>query len=210
MRYLNPGGTAIAFFSAGALALALCSSETKAQPSTTAPADRVTSTVTTQPGVAGGVIEETFTTTVTISAVEPSTRNVSLTAADGTKASFTAGPEIRNFDQIHVGDKLTATITQRLVVFVRGDGADPSVTHAAALARAPKGAKPGAIVAESYEIVASVKSIDATNRTAVLQFSDGQTKTIPVRSDVDLSKYKVGDSVVIRVTEALSLLVRTP
>ncbi len=93
---------------------------------------------------------------------------------------------------------------------MRSGSEEPSVTHAAALATAPKGAKPGAMVAEMYEIVASVKSIDSANRTAILQFSDGQTRTVHVRPDVDLSRYKVGDSVVIRVTSALSVLVENP
>jgi len=66
------------------------------------------------------------------------------------------------------------------------------------------------MVADMYEIVASVKSIDSANRTAILQFSDGQTRTVHVRPDVDLSRYKVGDSVVIRVTSALSVLVENP
>ena len=121
---------------------------------------------------------------------------------------FTAGPEIQNFDQIHVGDKVNVTIAEKLVVFVRGgDDADPTVTHAAALATAPKGAKPGAIVAEGYEIVANVKAIDSDARTATLEFSEGQTRVVKIRKDVDLSKYKVGDNVVIRVTETIAVLV---
>jgi len=66
------------------------------------------------------------------------------------------------------------------------------------------------MVADMYEIVASVKSIDSANRTAILQFSDGQTRTVHVRPDVDLSRYKVGDSVVIRVTQRCRCLSKIP
>ena len=38
----------------------------------------------------------------------------------------------------------------------------------------------------------------------------GQTARVAIRPDVDLSKYKVGDSVTIRVTQQLSLLVANP
>ena len=72
-----------------------------------------------------------------------------------------------------------------------------------------KCAKPGATLAQSYEVVAKVAAIDAGNHTADLTFTNGQTKTIPVRADVELSRYKVGDSVVIRVTESLSVLVKS-
>jgi hypothetical protein len=191
--------------SAAILSLASCTSEKKPESSTSS--GKGTSTVTMQPGEAGGVVEDTFTASAKVSAIDPASRQITLAGEDGSKATFKAGPEIRNFDQIKVGDSVIATITERLVVFVRSDGASPSVTHAAELAASPKGAKPGAMVAESYEVVATVSSIDATARTARLQFVDGQSRTVKVRSDVDLSKYKVGDSVVIRVTEVLFVLV---
>jgi hypothetical protein len=203
----------VAFVFAAFLALAPCAPGALAQP---APTTRDSSgadgggTVTIEPGEAGGVVEDTFSVTVTVTAIDPSTRSVTLAGEDGSKATFTAPPEIRNFDQIHVGDKVNATIAERLVVFVRSGTTQPSVSHAAALARAPKGAKPGALIAETFEIVATVKSIDTEKRTATLQFADGQTKTVPVRRDVDLSRYKVGDSVVIRITKALSVLVAKP
>jgi hypothetical protein len=144
-----------------------------------------------------------------VSDIQKSSRKITLIASDGTTGTFTAGPQIRNFDQLRVGDKVTATISERLVVFVRSDGTDPSITHAAALSAAPKGAKPGAIVAEMYEIVATVKSIDPAKRTATLQFGADQA-VVQVRQDVDLSRYKVGDSVVIRVTAMLSVLAESP
>jgi hypothetical protein len=40
--------------------------------------------------------------------------------------------------------------------------------------------------------------------------ADGTTKTIPVRKDVDLTKYAAGDEVVFRVTEAMAISVEKP
>jgi hypothetical protein len=209
MTHMNCKLAAAVLLSAGILVLASCSSDKKkAEPS--AATGTGTTVVSVTPGVAGGAVEDTFTASVSVAAVDKSSRKITLAASDGGKATFTAGPEIRNFDQIRVGDKVTATFTERLVVFVRGDGADPSVSHAAALAAAPKGAKPGVMVGEAYEIVASIKSIDSANRTATLQFSAGQAKTVKVRQDVDLARYKAGDTVVIQVSAALALLVTTP
>jgi ribosomal protein S1 len=165
--------------------------------------------VMTSPGEAGGVAQDSFTVSAKVTEVEKKTRELELTSEDGSKTTFVAGPEIRNFDQIREGDTVTATVTERLVVFVRRDGEDPSVTHASALATAPKGAKPGATLAQSYEVTAKVTAIDSANRTAELTFSNGQSRTIPVRKDVELSRYKVGDTVVIRITEALTVLVKS-
>jgi hypothetical protein len=194
----------IALISACLLIATGTASQSLAQ--TTAPAMKAT----VEPGVAGGVVEQTISASVTVDSVDQATRKVNLTNADGSKSTFTAGPEIRNFDQLKAGDKFTATLLQRLVVYVRSDRPDQGAAYAAALARAPKGAKPGAIAAETYELVATVKSIDTATRAAVLQFSDGSMKTVTVRPDVELSRYKVGDSVVLQATTALSLLAAKP
>jgi len=205
----------IAFSAACTLGLASCNSEKKAEktestaPKSTSSGDAVTS-VAIEPGIAGGIVEQQFTATATVSDIEPFTRKVTLTSSDGRRGTFTAGPEIRNFDQLHVGDKVNATFTERMVVYVVGSGQEASAAYTSALATAPKGAKPGAIVSESYEVVAKVRSINTAKRTADLQFVDGDILTFPVRSDVDLSRYKVGDSVVIRITEAMSVVAKAP
>jgi hypothetical protein len=165
------------------------------------------SAVTYTPGEAGLTAEGTVTGLATVKAIDPATRKVTLATEDGAQAPFTVPPEVRNFDQIHVGDRVNATVHEKLVVFVDRSGREPSVAHVAGLARAPEGAKPGAIVAEAFEVVATVTSIDTANRRATLRFADGQTKTIPVREDVDLTRYKVGDSVVMRISQHLALLV---
>jgi hypothetical protein len=205
VKRLSWHAIATLLLTAGILAVASCTPQSK--PHST---DGGTTVVSVTPGEAGGMIEDKFTVSATISAVNSSSRSVTLTGDDGSKATFKVPPEVRNFDQINRGDKVSATISERMVVFVRSGGADPSVARAAALAAAPKGAKPGAMVAETYEIVATITSIDTAKRTAMLQFADGQTRTVPVRADVDMSRYKVGDSVVIRVTATLSVLVEKP
>lgn len=165
-----------------------------------------------EPGVAGGIVEDTATLSVKVVDVDRATRKVTLADDAGNRASFIAGSEIRNLDQLHPGDKVTATLKERLVVFVRpaGAGEEAGATYAAALAAAPKGAKPGALVAESYEVVATVSEIDAAKRIATLKFADGSTRPVQVRPDVDLARYKVGDNVIIRVTAALLVVAATP
>lgn len=191
----------------GLLTLASCESDRKPSPTGSATA---TSKFDFETGEAGGVAEDSITVTTTVSAIDKATRSVTLTGAEGRQASFTAGPEIRNFDQLRVGDRVEATLIERLKVFVRSGEEEPSVSHSAAIAAAPKGAKPGVMAGEMYEVVATVKAIDPETRTATLLFSDGQSRTVPIRRDVELSRYKVGDNVVIRVSTALSVIVKKP
>ena len=59
-------------------------------------------------------------------------------------------------------------------------------------------------------MTAKVTAIDTQHRKATLQFEDGSSRVVAVREDVDLSKRKVGESVVIRITESLAIQVAKP
>jgi Cu/Ag efflux protein CusF len=161
-------------------------------------------------GVPGGTVVQTYELKATVTAIDKAARKVTLMDATGIKTTVKAGPEVVNFDQIRVGDELNITAAQELVVSVTGEGETPSDSGAQMVALAPKGAKPGAIMAETMRVTAKVTAIDAGQHKATLQFEDGSTKTVAVRPDVDLSKRKVGDKVVIRITEALAIRVVKP
>ena len=206
-RMLSKKLRVVPFAAAGLSACLLSASCSSDQ--TRPPPSQATSSETIVPGRAGGVYEDSFTSYATVRGIDRAKRKVTLETSDGTRSTFTAPPEVRNLDQVREGDRVKATFTERLTVLVNQD-ATPGADYAAASARAPKGAKPGAIVAESYEAVASVKSIDTAKRTATLEFADGKTIPVPVREDVDLTRYKAGDHVLIRVTDVLSVLTSSP
>ena len=96
------------------------------------------------------------------------------------------------------------------MVYVAGEGETPSDSAAQLVALAPKGAKPGGIMAATTKVTARITAIDAEHRKATLQFEDGTTRTVAVRPDVDLAKRKVGEIVVIRATEELAIAVEKP
>lgn len=163
-----------------------------------------------QEGVPGGVIVNTLDVSAKVTAIDKAKRKVTLLGPDGKKFTVKVGPEAINFDQIRVGDQVNATMTEELVVAL-GDKEAPSGSGVAAVvALAPKGARPGGLVAETTQVTAKVAAIDLIKRTATLRFEDGSTKTFPVRSDVDLSKRKVGEQVVFRVTEMIAISVGKP
>lgn len=192
------------FLVASIVSLASCTSEPSSPPTAKAPVVQSEATIT--PGRAGGVEEDVFRAQAVVSAVNTTTRKVTLTGPEGRQYTFTAGPEIRNLAQLKVGEKVSATFGRRFVVMVRRDDAPPSETYDTVSATARLGDKPGMLVAEETKIVARVKSIDTSSRTASLEFPDGTSRTVSVRPDVDLSQYRAGDNVVIRTTTALTVL----
>jgi hypothetical protein len=191
----------LALLPAALLAFTSCSSTPKLEPTTTAAY---------QQGVPGGVYVETYKNTATVTAVDAATRHVTLVTPDGRKETFKAGPEVINFDQIHVGDQVKATLTEQLAVYMAKDNPPASDGQAALVALAPKGAKPGGLMANTLQVVAKVTAIDLKHHKATLQFPDGTKHTVAVRQDVDLTKRQVGEEVVIRCTEAVAISVEKP
>jgi hypothetical protein len=151
-----------------------------------------------------------ITTGATISAVDKTNRTFTLTASDGKTHSFTAGPEMRNFDQMNVGDKVEATYVEEMSISVNKSGATPSMQEKTAVVRAPKGAKPGVVLASSTEVTGVVTAIDHKARTVTLMGPKGKEATFPVKEGVKgFASVTKGDNVVVSYTDALSLSVVT-
>lgn len=194
----------MALLPAAMLTLTSCSSTSSKPPVET------TSTASFQPGVPGGVRVDTHKLTAKVKAIDTANRKVTLVTPDGEETTVKCGPEVINFDQIRVGDRLNVTVAEEVAAYMAKEGTTPTEGAAALVALAPKGAKPGGIVASTVQVTAKVTAIDLKHRKATLQFPDGTTRTVTVRDDVDLTKRRVGEEVVIRTTEILALAVEKP
>jgi len=186
-----------------ALTFSACCSSSKCEP-------KVESLTVIQPGEAGGVMVETREQTATVTGIDKATRTVTMVTKEGAKINYKAGPEVRNFNQIEVGDQVKAIMAEQLVVFARKPGEPSSDGASSVLVAAPLGAKPAVMTASTVELTAKVKSIDVKNQKATLVFPDGKSKTFKARKDVDLTRYAVGDEVVFRITEAMAVSVEKP
>jgi hypothetical protein len=192
---------------AAALVSTSCSSDSSGKGGTGGTASREVSA---QQGVPGGEVVDTYRVTAKVTDVDHATRHYTLQTPDGKKTQYKAGPEVTNFDQVRVGDLVKATVTQQLVVRVREEGDPPSDPQTSIVEIAPKGGKPGVLMADTVEVTARVKSVDLKHHKATLQFPDGDTKTVTVRPDVKLSSADVGREVVLRATEAVAIRVEKP
>ena len=161
-------------------------------------------------GVPGGVMVNTTKVSARVTAIDYDQRKITLLGADGQPFTVKVGPEAVNFDQVKKGDLVNLTLTEELVVFLDDARAPQGDGSAAVVARAPKGAQPGGLMAETTQITGTVTSIDLMKHTATLRFEDGTTKTFKVRDDVDLGKHKAGERVVFRITEMVAISVDKP
>jgi hypothetical protein len=145
---------------------------------------------------------QTLTETATVEAIEASTRSVTLKKTDGTYVTIVAGPDIKRFAEIKVGDTVTAKYYDNLVIRLK----QPGEADAASAAMTTKGsgqALPGGTKAKQVTITATITAIDPATPSITFTGPNGWKYTSRVEDTKALAKVKVGDKVDIVWTEAL-------
>jgi hypothetical protein len=153
---------------------------------------------------------DTVTNTDTVKAIDYGARKLTLETPEGTTETYQVTPEMTNFNQIRVGDKVRATVTEALAVGVRKKGMPPQAGEAVSVALAPRGAKPGMIVERTTEATAKITDINRMKRTVTLAEVRGGPRTLKLAPGVDAADLKKGDDIVVRYTDGLALRVETP
>lgn len=173
-----------------------------------APVEQTASTPQDRPGRGEA---DLIVVTATVKAIDKKNRVVTLKYPDGKVAKIKCGPEVRNFKQIHIGDEVKAEMLESVEIFIADEAEKPSAEHTSEMARAPKGAKPGFAAVESVEVKATVESINYDTREVVLKGPEGKLKKIVAGPEVKRFKeVKQGDTVVARLTKAVSITVSKP
>jgi len=154
------------------------------------------------------------TRTATVEAVDKEQRLVTLKTAEGKTRQVHLGEEAVNFDQIEVGDQVRATVAEEVAIAIHRAGATPRPGEEGgnrAMIGAPKGAKPGVIIATTRRVTGKIDSIDAEGRTVTLTATEGgKPMKIKVSPKVELTGLKAGDEVAARVTDAMAIVVEKP
>lgn len=192
----------ITLFMAVTVALTSCSTSSKVGETTTSASY--------EEGVPGGTYVETYKLEATVTAIDAANRKVTLTTANGKRETIKCGPEVVNFDQIEVGDKVKVTMSSELVLAMADAENPPPDAAAKQVSLAPVGAKPAGAMTETQQYTATVTAIDLKRHKATLRFPDDTTRTFAVRKDVDLSQRKVGEKVAVRVRVGVAISVEEP
>jgi len=162
-------------------------------------------------GVHGGVILDAVTAKAKVQSVNAVDRTVVLAHPDGTTTTYECGSEVRNFDQIKVGDEVTATVAESVAIgLIKGGGMPSGAGTSSAIVRAPLGAKPGGKMVDTVGFIARVKSVDVPGRQVTLQLADGSSETVKVGPDINLANVNPGDDVGVRLTRAFAIQVTSP
>jgi hypothetical protein len=142
-----------------------------------------------------------------VEAIDPASRTLTLKGPRGQVVDLAAGPEVRNFDQIKVGDLVVVRYVQALTLELKKGGAGiRERSEKKDAARAPAGAAPAAGAARQVTVVADVVALNAKTQTVTLK-GPKRTVNLKVRDPEQFKLVKVGDQVEATYTEAAAISV---
>lgn len=157
------------------------------------------------PGV--GAIAQTVKITATVTAVDQAKRTFTLKGPQGREMSFDAGPEVKNFAQLKVGDTVDAEYVEALTMELKKGGkAVVARTESSGKIAAKPGDKPAGAVGRVVTITADVVAVDAATQMVTLK-GPNRTVDLKVANPETFKMVKVGDQVEANYTEALAVKV---
>jgi hypothetical protein len=170
---------------------------------------KITAATATGPGTAAAATSAEVTATVV--AVDFAHRAVTLKRADGEVSTIDVGEQVRNFDQIKVGDTVRAKYTRALVLELKkGPAAQGAPTEEHAITPAPTaGAKPGGGIARKVTAVADVVAVDPLHQLVTLRGPGGNEVDLNVRDPKQLANIQKGDHVLVTYVEAVAISVES-
>ena len=143
---------------------------------------------------------ERKTVTATVEGIEQSTRQVQVKMPDGTFDVIVVPDGVKRFDTLKVGDKITATYYENVVLQLKAPGSKDMNSGAAAI----KKAEGASAVTGSVQrtITATIAAIDQKIPSITFTGPNGWKYTGKVEDRKALSQVKVGDKIDITWTAA--------
>jgi hypothetical protein len=148
---------------------------------------------------------------VTVTAVDATTRSLTLKNNSGKTFTVVAAPEVANFDQIHAGDSVTLRYTESVAVTLVKPGA--AVTPAGATISAntgEQGKKSDTAVTGQITATVRIDSVDTKKNVVAFTGPQGVTQVVDVLSAEGkefIKGIKPGDQVQITYTAAVAVSV---
>jgi hypothetical protein len=158
--------------------------------------------------IVGLTTTTTATDTAKVTALDLTTRTVTVAFPDGTTSTGKAGDAVQNLAQVKVGDTVVAAYQERLSFVLSAPNATtPSNRDTVGAIGAAPGQKPAGILASqalrTYYVVAVNPGV---NTISIVKPSGGQIRTVGVTDPAaqkDLSRVKPGDKLTVIDTQVL-------
>ena len=154
-----------------------------------------------------GAVAQTVKITATITAIDKASRDVTLKGPQGNEMTVTAGPEVKNFDNMKVGDQVSVEYVEALTLELKkGGGLVVQRTDQAGAKAAKPGEKPAAAAGRHVTVVADVIGVDPAKQVVTLK---GPQRTVELRipDPEQFKRVAKGDQVEATYTQAVAIAV---
>jgi hypothetical protein len=146
--------------------------------------------------------------TAEIVAIDKDGRVVVLEDEDGETEEVVCGPEVKRFDELKVGDKVTFRYYESLVSQIRKPGASaPTPSGGPSLVRGT-GPKPSGTISRQMSAMVTITKMDPAVPSVTVKTEDGRTMSFKIADKKNLEGVKVGDKVDITYTAAVMITVK--
>jgi Cu/Ag efflux protein CusF len=160
-------------------------------------------------GSAPGYVEmaKTVNATGSIAAIDKATREVTLKGDGGKELTVTAGPAVKNFDKLKVGDRVELQIVRSLALELKkGSTAVVARDETMEAVGAAPGENPHGAIGRQVTVTAEIIALDAENRVVTLE-GPKHTVELEIADPAQFESMAVGDRIEATYTEAVAVAV---
>lgn len=142
-----------------------------------------------------------------ITAIDKTTREVTIKGGSGNELTITAGPQVKNFKQIKVGDLVTLSYIAALgLELKKGGGRLRERIESDQAVAAKPGEKPGFGATRTVKVITDVTAVDAAAGTITLR-GPKRSIDLTVKDKELLKDIRVGDQIAATYEEAVAIAV---
>ena len=142
---------------------------------------------------------------------DPKTRTITFKNKEG-ESKFVAGPEITNFAQIKVGDRVNVTYETAVAIELiktKSTGIRSKVETSSVTNSKPN-EKPSEVIANTTTIIADIVGVDRDKKLVSVKGPSGNITTVTVKNPALLADVAVGEQVKVVYFDAMAASITTP
>ncbi|HRD89627.1 MAG TPA: hypothetical protein PK752_15415 [Accumulibacter sp.] len=157
------------------------------------------------PGKFAGIMDARVT--LSVEAIDKAGRTIVLKDSKGEQSKFVVSDQVKNFDQIKVGDLVVISYSQELLMTLRkGGGQLRERIDSGQQGTAAPGQMPGAFESKEVAFIADVQQVDRKKGTVTLRGAL-RTVTLKIKDPQQLKLISKGDQVEGVFSEAIAVAV---
>lgn len=140
--------------------------------------------------------------------LDKATRTLDLKGPKGRVVSLQASDEVKNFDQIQLGDHVVVRYLRALTLELKKSGSQiMERTEKGDAAVAKPGERPAVAAARQVQVMANVIAVNPKTKTVTLKGPKGNVVDLVLEDPKQVAKVKKGDQVEAVYTEAIAVSV---